>query len=290
MNILQRANKRRSRQRTATLEYLDARIVPAVVHPTVAVAADVAGMHSNQPPENVVPGESASQIKHEQRLARLAERREAKLERREAALERRELRDAAVAARYAARHHITLAGAVQDQVISPASTNSTSATTIPSTRGSASSTSGSTSSTSGSSSTGSSAGSSSGSNTTGSTSPTSPVTTPGSTTSSNPLPANVSTLLDTVYEEFENGTLPASTGKPGGVEIQGSDVGIQIQTSNSSDFNTLVADAESLGLQVTDSSAAYNIVVGFLPISALPSAAQLAGSPSITPLLYPIMN
>jgi hypothetical protein len=290
MNILQCANKRRSRQRTAALEYLDARIVPAVVHPTVAVAADVAGMHSNQPPENVVPGESASQIKHEQRLARLAERREAKLERREADLERREMRDAALAARYAARHHITLAGAVRDQLISVASTNSTSATATQSTSGSASSTSGSTSSTSGSTLGGSGTGSTVGTSPAGSSSPTSPVTTPGSTTSSNPLPANVSTLLDTVYEEYENGTLPASTGQPGGVEIQGSDVGIQIQTSNASDFNTLVADAESLGLQVTDSSAAYNIVVGFLPISALPGAAQLAGSPSITPLLYPVTN
>jgi hypothetical protein len=283
MNILQCANKRRSRQRTAALEYLDARIVPAVVHPTVAVAADVAGMHSNQQPEDVVASESASQIKHEQRVARLAERREA-------ALERREMRDAALAARYAARHHITLAGAVRDQLISAASTNSTSATTTQSTSGSASSTSGSTSSTSGSTSAGSGTGSTVGTSPTGSTSPTSPVTTPGSTTSSNPLPANVSTLLDTVYEEYENGTLPASTGQPGGVEIQGSDVGIQIQTSNSSDFNTLVADAESLGLQVTDSSAAYNMVVGFLPISALPGAAQLAGSPSITPLLNPVTN
>jgi hypothetical protein len=111
-----------------------------------------------------------------------------------------------------------------------------------------------------------------------------------SSSSANPLPPNVSTLLDTVYEEYENGTLPASTGQPGQVELQGSSVGVQIETSNSSDFSTLVAGLESLGLQVTDSSAAYNLVVGFLPISALPSAAQLVGSPSITPMLYPLMN
>jgi hypothetical protein len=269
MYIFEHDNKRNSRGRKVHLEYLDARIVPAAVHPTLAVAADVAGVHSEQHRENTVADESAIQIRHEQRIAKLEERREAALERR--------------AALYAARHHITLAAPAQNQVIAAASTNSTPATTEQVTSASAQGTSGSSASSSG-------TGSSVGSATNGSFVPTTPVTTTGSSSPANPLPANVSTLFDTVYEEYENGTLPASTGQHGQVEIQGSDVGVQIQTSNSSDFNTLVADAESLGLQVTDSSAAYNMVVGFLPISALPSAAQLPGSPSITPLLYPLTN
>ncbi len=70
--------------------------------------------------------------------------------------------------------------------------------------------------------------------------------------------------------------MPSPTGQPGQVEIQGSDVGVQIQISNASDFNTMMADAEGLGLQVTDSSAAYGIVEGYLPIAELPSAAELA--------------
>jgi hypothetical protein len=270
MNILQPANKRHSRGRKAHLEYLDARIVPATVHPALAVAAEVASVHAGQQPENIVAGESATQMRHEQRIARLAERREA-------ALERREMR----AALFAARDHITLAGPVQDQVIGAASTSSKSATATQGTSGPGQST-------TGSSPTGSSTGSNVGTSPVGSTPTPLPVTTPTNPAGSQgALPANVSALFDTIYEEYESGTLPASTGKPGQFEIQGSDVGVQIETSNSSEFSTLVADALSLGLQVTESSAAYNIVEGFLPISALPAAAQLPGSPSITPMLNP---
>jgi hypothetical protein len=107
--------------------------------------------------------------------------------------------------------------------------------------------------------------------------------------SSNPLPANVSALLNTVYQEYKNGDLPTTT-QAGQVEIQGTNVGVQLRTANPSDFNAMVAAAQSLGLQVQTSSAAYDIVIGFLPINELPAAAQLAGSPAITPLLYPTVN
>jgi hypothetical protein len=273
MNILQPASKRHSRGRKAHLEYLDTRIVPATVHPALAVAADVASVHAGQQPENIVAGESASQIRHEQRLVKLAERREARLERREMRAER-------LAARYAARHHITLAGPVQDQVIGAASTSSKSATTTQGTSGPGQSPTGSPP-------TGSGTGSNVGTSPVGSTAPTSPVSPTNPAGSQGPLPANVSALFDTIYEEYESGTLPASTQQPGQVEIQGSDVGVQIETSNSSEFSMLVADALSLGLQITESSAAYNIVEGFLPISALPAAGQLPGSPSVTPMVYP---
>ncbi len=116
------------------------------------------------------------------------------------------------------------------------------------------------------------------------------MTNPGAPVLPNPLPVNVSTLLGTIYSEYENGTLPSSTAQPGQVEIQGSNVDVQFQTSNTSDFATMLVDAESLGLQVTVSSAAYGIVDGFLPIAALPAAAQLPSSPSLTPLLYPLTN
>ena len=96
-------------------------------------------------------------------------------------------------------------------------------------------------------------------------------------------------LLDTVYEEYEDGDLP-TTAQPGQVEIQGTNVGVQLTTSNSSDFAAMLSAAESLGLQVTTSSATYNTVVGFLPIAELPAAAQLTGAPSITPLQSPELN
>ena len=107
------------------------------------------------------------------------------------------------------------------------------------------------------------------------------------TTRANPLPANVSPLLDTVYEQYENGTLPAPTGRPGTVEIQGSNIGIEIHVSNPSDFAAMVATAENLGLQVMDQSTTYDIVDGFLPISELPELTQFPASASVAPLLYP---
>jgi hypothetical protein len=280
MNNLQQ-DRRHSKRMKAHLEYLETRIVPAATHPTLVLAADLASdrviVHSQQHGQQTGAGEPEIQVRHEHRIAKLAERREAVLERREMTVARR-------AARYAARHDITLAAPPQDQVIPVASTNSTStpATTAQATIVSSPSGSG----------TGSSVGSTNDpkpvlAETT--TSPSVPTTTSPSVPV-NPLPANASVLLDTVYEEFVNGDLPASTMHPGQVEIQGSNVGIQIQTNNPSDFATIVADAESLGLQVTDASNAYDIVVGFLPIAELPSVAQLPGSPSITPLLDPTAN
>ena len=73
-------------------------------------------------------------------------------------------------------------------------------------------------------------------------------------------------------------------------QIQGTNVGIEIRSSSSSDFSSTVAAAESLGLQVTTVSDTYDIVAGFLPIAQLPAAGQLSGSPSITPVFDPLTN
>jgi hypothetical protein len=95
--------------------------------------------------------------------------------------------------------------------------------------------------------------------------------------------------LDTVYQEFQNGDLP-TTNEPVQVEIQETNVGIQIHSSDPTDFASIVANAENLGLQVTIMSDSFDIVVGFLPIANLPAIAQLSGSPSITPVLNPQLN
>ena len=113
--------------------------------------------------------------------------------------------------------------------------------------------------------------------------------TPVATSPTAPLPANVSALLDTVYEEFQNGDLPTSN-QPGQVVIEGNNVGIQIHGNDPSDFAAMVANAESMGLQVTVASDSYDMVVGFLPIANLPEIAQLAGAPSITPVFSPVLN
>jgi hypothetical protein len=92
-----------------------------------------------------------------------------------------------------------------------------------------------------------------------------------------------------VYQELQNGDLP-TTNESGQVEIQGNNVGIQIHSSDPTDFASMVANAENLGLLVTIESDSFDIVVGFLPISNLPAIAQLSGSPSITPVFTPQLN
>ena len=271
--------KRHSRDHKAHLEYLDNRIVPSTLQLNL-IPAEVATVHasvqSSQHHEESATAESRIEIRRENRMAEIAERREKALERREARAER-----------IAARHQFSPAvvpGSPARQLAAAISTTGAGAS------GSGQSTGGSPPS-----------GSSTGPG--GISSPTMPVTTtpittaPVSTTPvttsptspSLPLPANASTLLATVYQELQNGDLP-TTNESGQVEIQGNNVGIQIHSSDPTDFASMVANAENLGLLVTIESDSFDIVVGFLPISNLPAIAQLSGSPSITPVFNPQLN
>jgi hypothetical protein len=296
--------KRHSRDHKAHLEYLDNRIVPSTLQLNL-IPAEVATVHasvqSSQHHEESATAESRIEIRRENRMAEIAERREKALERREARAER-----------IAARHQFSPAvvpGSPARQLAAAISTTGAGA-------------SGSGQSTGGSPPSGSSTGPGGISSTTMpvtttpittapvSTTPittapelTTPVTTtpittaPVSTTPvttsptspSLPLPANASTLLATVYQELQNGDLP-TTNESGQVEIQGNNVGIQIHSSDPTDFASMVANAENLGLLVTIESDSFDIVVGFLPISNLPAIAQLSGSPSITPVFTPQLN
>jgi hypothetical protein len=283
MNILKR-DRRRSRVRKARLENLDDRIVLSTVQPAMAAAAEVATVHASAvsaaQSEGTATAESKIEIRHENRIARIEERRELRIERRDARLARlAELKSAA--------HHFSPAVVVETPAALAAAMASATAKRAQAARGSSRGN----------------GSSSSGTSTlptlpTSITQPLTPVsTTPGTgsgtssgsgSTTNTPLPANVSTLLDTVYDEFQNGDLP-TTAQPGQVEIQGTNVGIEIRSSSPSNFSATIAAAESLGLQVTTVSDAFDIVVGFLPIAQLPAIAQLSGSPSITPVLYPEM-
>jgi hypothetical protein len=291
--------KRHSRDHKAHLEYLDNRIVPSTLQLNL-IPAEVATVHASvqsaQHHEESATAESRIEIRRENRMAEIAERREKALERREARAER-----------IAARHQFSPAVVPESPARQLAAAISTTGVGA----------SGSGQSTGGSPPSGSSTGPG------GISSPTMPVTTtpittapvsttpvtttpvtttpittaPVSTTPvttsptspSLPLPANASTLLAPVYQEFQNGDLP-TTNEPGQVEIQGNNVGIQIHSSDPTDFASMVANAENLGLQVTIESDSFDIVVGFLPIANLPAIAQLSGSPSITPVLTPQLN
>jgi hypothetical protein len=271
--------KRHSRDHKAHLEYLDNRIVPSTLQLNL-MPAEVATVHASvqsaQHHEESATAESRIEIRRENRMAEIAERREKALERREARAER-----------IAARHQFSPAVVPESPARELAAAISTTGVGA----------SGSGQSTGGSPPSGSSTGPG------GISSPTMPVTTtpittaPVSTTPvttsptspSLPLPANASTLLAPVYQEFQNGDLP-TTNEPGQVEIQGNNVGIQIYSSDPTDFAFMVANAEDLGLQVTIESDSFDIVVGFLPIANLPAIAQLSGSPSITPVLTPQLN
>jgi hypothetical protein len=274
---------RRSTGRKIHLEYLDDRIVPSTVQPGLAAAAEVATAHATvnvaEQSQGTATAETKLEIRHENRIIKLEERREAAKEKRDARLEK-------LAARSAAAHQFSAATIVRAPASQSAASTATSANQSPTVTPQIPS------------------GTFTPAFSTGSppasTTPVTPVTTTplpvssgssGSTTSttSNPLPDNVSTILGTVYEEYQNGALPTSA-QPGQVEIQGSSVGVQMRSSNSADFAAMVSAAQSLGLQVTTSSAAYDMVIGFLPISELPAAAQLTGAPAITPLLYPLTN
>jgi len=156
------------------------------MHPTFVAAADVASdsvsVHSQQHREVALAGEPEIQIRHADRIATRAERREAALEKREARIIRLDTW-------YQAGHPIIVTSPPQKEVIPVASSNSTPATTAQGTSGSSPSGSG----------TGSGAGSAA-----RVVLPSSPATTSGPSGSVIALPPNVSQQLDTVYEEYES--------------------------------------------------------------------------------------
>ncbi len=271
MNTSHRVQTRKVREESPNLEQLDARIVPAAVHPGAEAAGGLAAGASVQASEATTDARGI--LRREIRLERLILRREVRVER----LEARE-------ARLEARHHRPAATA--NQGLSAASSTPATWGSVGPATPAASSVSGSQPSTI----------------STGSPSvlsnpttvapspiivvpnPTTPVTTTG------PLPANVAAALDSIYEEYENGTLPASQSGPGQIEIQGNDVGVTIKVNIPGDFAADVADAQSIGMQVNASSPATDSFAGFLPIVELAAVAQLADAPVIVPIYGPIMR
>ncbi len=80
---------------------------------------------------------------------------------------------------------------------------------------------------------------------------------PPQTHASSSLPANVSAPLQSLYQQYEafetsGGSGTFSPTGLNGVEINGTNVGINVYTSDSSSFNTLLSQLQSDGLQVTN--------------------------------------
>jgi hypothetical protein len=95
--------------------------------------------------------------------------------------------------------------------------------------------------------------------------------------------------LITIYQEFQQqgGKAPFTSSKSGLVKIQGTSVGVDIQSAGG-DFNSFVSAMTTLGMQVRATDATDGIVEGFLPISQLPSAAQNSQTLSLSPIYIPI--
>jgi hypothetical protein len=282
MSILQSRMRHSAKQRLH-VELLESRMVLSAMQPHVAALAAVShGADGVSAPVAVAPV-------HESSSGLAALRGERAVERRELRLERRALR---LAGLYEIRHHITLAAPAANQVVSSAPlATATSGSAASSAPGNAVPTAIATSLQGSVTSPGSmptlpvaTTSPSSGSQSSGSSAPAqSPATT------QTPLPANVGQQLDAVYAAYESGTLSPTT-QPGQPVIQGTSVEVQIHTSVASDFNLMVSDAEALGLQVNGEDSASNLVTGFLPISALPSAAQLPDSPSVMAVDNPMFS
>jgi hypothetical protein len=110
------------------------------------------------------------------------------------------------------------------------------------------------------------------------------------------LPANVSVPLQSLYQQYLNFVNSGGTGTftPTGVDplivISGSNVGVTIHDNIVGDFNNLVAQLQSDGLQITVSDPTTQTVVGMLPIANLAKVAQLPQAPSVLPTYNPVVR
>jgi len=105
----------------------------------------------------------------------------------------------------------------------------------------------------------------------------------------------VANALVTIYGEYEqdpaafNG--PTSTANGANLVLfSGDQVGIQIHDSNPTEFQNLIAELTKAGMTITDSSAAYGIATGMLPIGELLAVAQLSPTTSINPEMAPVTH
>jgi hypothetical protein len=121
-------------------------------------------------------------------------------------------------------------------------------------------------------------------------SPTPTVTT--SSTSPASLPANADKNLNTIYQQYlqfvnSGGSGTFSSSLSNLIQIQGTNVGVEVHGKGTGDFNALVSSLESMGMQISATDAVTQTVVGMLPIADLPAAAHGQQTLSVTPQYLP---
>lgn len=114
----------------------------------------------------------------------------------------------------------------------------------------------------------------------------------GTTHNENALPANVDQALDKVYQDYQAYVSGGSSGdfttsESAVIVVSGTNVGINAHGNNSGSFDAYVAALTGLGMQVQATDSTTETVVGLIPISALPDAAKLAQTFSLTPMVKP---
>jgi hypothetical protein len=104
------------------------------------------------------------------------------------------------------------------------------------------------------------------------------------------LPANVSGVLNAIYQNYlKDSTLPVGDA-PGSVRVEGSNVGVSIHGNGQGDFSAFVGTLQNLGMEVSATDSVSWTVAGMLPISQLLTAAQTPQTRSITPSYVPILK
>src|SRR5207302_1599184 len=94
--------------------------------------------------------------------------------------------------------------------------------------------------------------------------------------------------LFTIYQEFvqQGGSATFKSSEAGQVEIQGTNVGVNVHSAGGN-FDNLVSAMTSLGMQVRTKDATHGIVEGLLPIAQLVTAAQNPETLSLSPVYVP---
>ncbi len=256
-----RRDRRNRRQANFDLESLDDRLVLSTVAPggmAEAVGAKAAIIEHRH---------EVRVARHEAKLARMEARHEAKLARMEA---RHEAKLARAAMPATSMTPIVIGGPAAATASAPAATAA--------------------SSTSGGSTTTAAAPPAVVTTGSGSTYPTAGGTDTGSgsnTGSTGPLPANVAAPLQTLYQEYESqgSSFSPTASDDKLLQISGNSVEVSLKIASGTDFSTALSQLQSDGMQVSSSSASYDLVEGMLPIAELPAAAQIASS--VTPVSPP---
>jgi hypothetical protein len=101
--------------------------------------------------------------------------------------------------------------------------------------------------------------------------------------------ANEGQTLINVYQDFlKTGDASKFASSFPELRFQGNNVGISV--NGTGDFNSFLTSLKNLGMQVSASSAKYEIAVGMAPISALPAIAELPQTLDATPNYKPITH